>query len=102
MKKFMRAMTVCFIAVAVLGTVFYAVAAERDTAERKGEYVLLTAGGTIYAGEMVCVWSNNLAYVAADTASYAVVGRAEQTVASGSTVKVKRGIFRWATRAALT
>ena len=96
MKKFIGMMMAAVMVAAVAGSALVAVAAERDTPERKGDVVSLTSGGTIYAGEMVCVWSNDLAYVAGDTTNYAVVGRALKTVSSGEAVAVKRGVFRWA------
>lgn len=95
MKKFMRMMMAAGMVAAVAGAALQVAAAERDTPERSGELVVLTAGGTLYAGEMVCVWSNSLAYAAADSANYAVVGRAENTAAAGEAVVVKRGVFRW-------
>lgn len=95
MNKFMRVMMAAVMVASVAGSAF---AAERDTPERSGDVVGLTAGGTVYAGEMVCVWSNSLAYAAADTSGYAVVGRAENTVAAGDVVMVKRGVFRWANK----
>jgi hypothetical protein len=95
--------TVCFIA-AVIGMIACgaASAAERDTPERRGDYLTLTAGAAVQAGNMACVWTNGLAYMAADTANYRMLGRAETTVAAGETLKVKRGIFRWANRGAFT
>jgi hypothetical protein len=57
----------------------------------------------IYAGSLVCVDSSGLANPAADTAGFAVVGRAEATVDNRTAVyvatkkiKVARGVFRWA------
>jgi hypothetical protein len=72
-------------------------AAERDTPERDGQFVQLTAGAAIFKGEMVAILSSDdEAYPAADVASYAVLGRAEASAAEGGTVLIKRGTFRWA------
>lgn len=78
-------------------------AAERDTPERTGDYVVLTAGGTITAGHMVQVDTNGTAVAAAVTpATLKIVGRAENSVVSGEEVTVKRGIFRWAAAGTIT
>jgi len=72
------------------------IAAERDTPERDGQFVQLTAGAAIVKGEMVAILSSDdEAYPAADTANYAVLGRAEESAAVGATVLIKRGVFRW-------
>ena len=82
-----------------------ALSAERDTAQRANAYVSLTVKSNvlIYAGSLVCVDSSGLANPAADTAGFAVVGRAEATVdnrgtlySATKTIKVARGTFRWA------
>jgi hypothetical protein len=71
-------------------------AADRDTPERDGQFVQLTAGAAIAKGEMVAILStDDKAYPAFDTANYAVLGRAEASAAIGATVVVKRGVFRW-------
>lgn len=71
-------------------------AADRDTPERDGRFVELTAGAAIAKGEMVAILSTDAeAYPAADVANYAVLGRAEVTAAEGAKVLVKRGTFRW-------
>lgn len=76
----------------------------RDTPQREGVYVSATMASNviIYAGAMVCVDSNGLARPAADTAGFAVVGRAEETVDNREAVylatraiKIARGVFRW-------
>ena len=73
------------------------IAAERDTPERDGQFVQLTAGAAIVKGEMVAILSSDdEAYPAADIASYAVLGRAENSAAEGAAVLIKRGTFRWA------
>jgi hypothetical protein len=72
-------------------------AADRDTPERDGRFVELTAGAAIAKGEMVAMLSTDAeAYPAADVANYAVLGRAETGAAEGAKVLVKRGTFRWA------
>lgn len=72
-------------------------AVERDTPERDGQFVQLTAGAAISKGEMVAILSSDdKAYVAADVASYAVLGCAQNTAAVGELITVKRGTFRWA------
>lgn len=71
-------------------------AADRDTPERDGQFVQLTAGAAIAKGEMVAILSSDdEAYPAADVASYAVLGRAENAAVEGAAVLVKRGTFRW-------
>lgn len=95
MKKF-----ICLMALTAVLVTAAAMAAERDTPERSGDKVTLTAGDDIYAGDMVCVWTNSQAYAASDTTNYAVVGRAERTVSAGEKVDVKRGVFRWENKGA--
>src|SRR5215467_14188608 len=81
-----------------------ALSAERDT---KGREQGLTApvkvkGSTkVYNGSLVAVTSAGFLVPAADTASYAVVGRADETVnntgADGAvTCRVVQGVFKWA------
>jgi len=71
-------------------------AAERDTPERDGRFVVATAGAAIQAGHMVGILpADGEAYPAADTATLAIVGRAENTVAEGGRVTIRRGVFRW-------
>ena len=82
-----------------------ALSAGRDTPQRFNDYTELTVASNviIYAGSLVCVNSIGLAAPAADSASFAVVGRAEATVdnrtavyVATKTIKVARGVFRWA------
>lgn len=82
-----------------------ALSAERDTPWRGGQYTSLTVASNaiIYAGALVAVNSSGLAVPAADSSGYAVVGRAEATAdnrgvlyVATKTVKVARGVFRWA------
>jgi hypothetical protein len=89
------------IVACLMALTFTASAADRDTPERDGRYVSLTAGAAIEAGHMIAV-SNGLAYPAADLAGYVVVGRAENTVAAAAKVAVKRGVFRWGNGPAFT
>jgi len=97
--------------VAVMGMVLCGVAygaaltAERDTYQRIGDFTSLTVASNsiIYAGSLVCVNSSGKAVPAADSAGFAVVGRAEETAdnrgvlyVATKTIKVARGTFRWA------
>jgi len=91
MNKYLIVMVAC-----VLGCGMYVSAADRDTPERDGQFVQLTAGAAIAKGEMVAMLSSDdEAYPAADVASYAVLGRAENAAVEGASVLVKRGTFRW-------
>jgi hypothetical protein len=98
MRKHLLSLSIvaCMMALA-----FTASAADRDTPERDGRFVSLTAGAAIEAGTMIAV-SNGVAYPAADLAGYVVVGRAEATVAAAAKVAVKRGVFRWGNGPAFT
>lgn len=78
----------------LLGTVGVLCAADRDTPERDGVKVTLTAGAAIDAGVMVAV-SNLVAFEAADLAGYVVLGRSVAAAAAGASVTVKRGVYRW-------
>ena len=70
--------------------------APRNTAEYADLSTLtVTAGGTIYTGAMVALNASGEAVAAADSAGYKVIGRAENTVSSGGTVKVRQGCFGW-------
>lgn len=82
----------------------------RATPRRDGEEDVygVKAAATIHAGSIVCLDGDGWAVPAAAAAGNVVVGRAEQTVrntASGATdggltVRVRRGVFRWANSAA--
>ncbi|MFZ4394162.1 MAG: hypothetical protein ACOYOU_00890 [Kiritimatiellia bacterium] len=83
----------------------------RDTPQRFGDYVGLTVASNVivYAGAMVAINTGGYAVPAADTASYSVIGRAEETVdnrgvaySATQPIKVARGIFRWANGDAAT
>lgn len=91
MKKMM--MMVC--ALAMIGATAAALAADRDTPQRAGDSVALTAGEALAAGELGGVWTNGLVYAAGLTKSLTIVGRIEKTVAAGATVTLERGVFRW-------
>lgn len=71
-------------------------AADRDTPEREGKVVALTAGEALDAGVLAGVWTNGLAYKASVSKSLTVVGRTESAAASGATAVIKRGTFLWA------
>lgn len=88
-----------------------ALGANRNTAERTGEYVSMTvaSGSVIYAGAMVCENGSTYAVPAVDSSGYVVIGcaveKADNTTAyysSTKTVKVKRGTFRWANGGSFT
>ena len=97
MKKSMCLMMM----VSAMMTAPMAEAADRDTPERSGDFVQLTAGAAIPAGNMVGVWTNGLAYSASDTlAGQVILGRCEKAAASGASVLVKRGVFAWVNGAA--
>jgi hypothetical protein len=101
-----KALMVCGLVLAVCGMVYgAALTGERDTNQRLNEFTSLTVASNsiIYAGSLVCVNSSGLAVPAADSAGFAVVGRAEATVdnrtavySATRTIKVARGTFQWA------
>ena len=73
-----------------------ALAGERNTARGNPDQTVLAAGGEVSAGCMVCVWTNGLAYAAADTNALAgarVVGVAANSAAAGGGVLALRGAF---------
>lgn len=83
----------------------------RDTPQRTGERTSLTMASNviIYAGSIVCVNSSSKAVPAADTAGYAVIGMAEETVDNRTAVysatrrvSVRRGVFRWVNADSIT
>lgn len=73
-------------------------AAPFNAPEKMGTAAKVTAGAEIHAGWLVCMWTNGLAYPAADKASYVVLGRAEDNAAIGEALVVKGGVFRYANR----
>lgn len=92
----MKKINVMFMFLVLICGMMSAFAADRDTPERNGQFVQLTAGAAIVKGEMAAILStDDKAYPAADTANYAVLGRAENSAAIGGTVVIKRGTFRW-------
>lgn len=82
-----------------------ALSAARDTPQYEpGNKLVVTMASNviIYAGSLVCVDYYGKANPAADTAGYAVIGRANATVdnrtavyVSTKTIEVGKGIFRW-------
>lgn len=99
-------MVVLTLAVMACATLAQATAltADRDTPQRAKEYLGLTVASNalIYAGAMVAVNSNGYAVAAADTAGYAVIGRAEEYVDNRGTlyvatksIKIAMGTFQW-------
>lgn len=79
-----------------------ALTADRETSERSGQAIGLTAASNLfYAGSMVCI-SSGKAVPAADASGYVCVGKAEgyldNTAALYSATRVlvaRRGVFRW-------
>ena len=101
----MRKFTVVMAMVAMGAIVAPAVqAADRDTPERDGRFVQVTAGAAIDAGMMIAILpADGEAYMATDaTATLAVIGRAESSAAEGDTLLAKRGVFRWDNAGAFT
>ena len=89
MKKMMMMAAVAAMA---LG----AMAAEHDTPQVSGDYARLTAGEKVYAGNVVAVATNGLAYAvntAAVGGTLTVVGVFQHTADAGENVTVKRGGF---------
>lgn len=93
---------VAIVGVTMLLAVYGLRAAPVDTPERDGRFMAVTAGAAIDQGAMVCMYTDAEAYEAADTANYAVIGRAQSSGAEGETVLVKRGVFRWANYGSFT
>lgn len=99
----MKRFTLSLFTVYGLLLTFSLSAADRDTPERDGQYVQVTAGAAIDAGAMVAILpGDGKAYEAADTATHSVIGRAESSAALGATLLVKRGVFRWDNDGAFT
>lgn len=91
MKKVMMLMG----ALVVAGAGLVAVAADRDTPQRTGDTVALTAGEDLDAGVLCGVWTNGYVYAAGLTKSLTIIGRAEAAADSGETAVVRRGVYRW-------
>jgi len=87
-----------------------ALSANRDTPQRDGYLVSLTAASNhIYAGSIVCEGGSATAVVGADASGYVVVGRAEEEIdntganySATATINVRRGTFRWANGGSFT
>lgn len=85
-----------------------ALSAPRNTPRSTGgvRSIPLTANAKVFAGGMVAIAASTFGVAAAATAANVTVGRAEETVdntggANGAkSVKVRRGIFRYANSAA--
>lgn len=90
MKKLML-----FVAAMALVGPLAVQAADRDTPEREGAYVALTAGEALDAGVLAGVWTNGYVYAATTAKSLTIIGRVEKEAASGATVTLRRGVFRW-------
>ena len=83
------AMTLAFMAMAVP-------APERPARESDAAQSVLVAGGDVVSGGLVAVWTNGLAYAAADTNALAgatVAGIADRSAKAGDTVLARRGRF---------
>jgi hypothetical protein len=100
----MKKMTLMMLTAAMMTVVGGASAADRDTPERDGRFVRVTAGAAIDAGMMVAILpADGEAYQATDaTATLAVLGRAENSAVEGDYLTVKRGVFRWDNAGAFT
>lgn len=94
-KGFLRMKGVFALFAAVILVAAIAFALPYNSPEKLGTYCRLTAGEEIHSGWLVCVWTNGLAYAADDTANYTVVGQAQASVASGSSIDVAGGIYRY-------
>jgi len=95
MKKYGLMMMVGALAMGAM--CFTAPAQEMDTPESPGVFATLDAGERIWAGNLVGVSTNGLAYMVSNTnvALSAIIGRAEATVNEGAAITVKRGTFRF-------
>lgn len=72
-------------------------AGDRLTRRADPDETIVTAGEKIDAGYMVCVWTNGLAYTAADTNALAgakVIGVSRDGAPAGGSCFVVRGKFR--------
>jgi len=77
--------------------------ADRETPEREGKRVALTASSNVfYYGSMVCENGSGVAVPATDGSGYAVVGTCDAYLdnsgalySSANKVTVRRGVFRW-------
>jgi len=89
MKKLMALAAIAALSLGVF-------AREHDTPQVSGDYVQLTAGEKVYAGNIAAVGTNGLVY-AVNTASISgtltVCGVFQHSAAAGETVLAKRGGF---------
>lgn len=71
---------------------------DTNTPEREGTLIVLpvAAGTTIYGGALVALNAAGCAVPGATAVGLKAMGRAEEGAAGPGTVKVKRGIFRFA------
>lgn len=70
-------------------------AADRDTPQRAGDTVSLTAGEALDAGVIAGVWTNGQAYAATTAKALTIIGRTENEAAPGAAVTLRRGVFLW-------
>ena len=92
-----RRISLALLAMACLGAAVDALAEERLTQRSNPNETLVKAGEKIESGYMVCVWTNGLAYTAADTNALAgakVIGVCRQGAEAGGDCFVVRGKFR--------
>lgn len=113
MKKWMKtklgAVMIAALCVLAMGAFATALTDNRDTPTRTAEFVDLTqASNVVYSGAMVALNTSGKAVPASDTTQLVVIGRAEvksdNTAAAYSaskTLRVRRGVFRWANGASL-
>lgn len=91
--KSKKMLTIGLLLVALAAIVV--IAAPFNAPEKVETFCQVTAGADIHAGWLVSIWTNGLAYGAADTAGQVVLGRAESSVKAGSKLLVKGGIFKY-------
>lgn len=106
MKRYIPVLAAFAVAIATIMTLIATpLTTDRDTQSRIGNSVDLTlkSNETIFAGSLVSLDANGEAVSATDTSGESVVGRAEikvdnaaETSNDGLTIKVKRGIFLFA------
>ena len=89
--KSKKMLTIGLLLVALAAIVV--IAAPFNAPEKVETFCQVTAGADIHAGWLVSIWTNGLAYGAADTAGQVVLGRAESSVKAGSKLLVKGGII---------
>lgn len=72
-----------------------ALTAARKTAETEGRIIVLEAASAIFAGALVVANASGKAAAATKAASLTALGRAENDVAAGEQVTIRRGTFLW-------